>query len=493
MEKAVSETLDPAVVALDEAMKPGDELAPQALLAAINEDPNPTSTLGDMYSGHAPFEAMRQEFGFLHVCRQTRKAPSGEDASRLAALMRWLTREFTEWSAANDPEFRRLAALFAVTSFCDYQDGFWPRFGPHIKGDPSLLQTLERRIAGLRAQPSASMLSRTPISDGEILDRFNAADSAGDWATIASEWPRFGDLIFPDYFIAQSVQYLHELAPDALLRAVDQLRQMVPAMQVLLALTVRKGFSLGIASENPYIQFGSILRLLQHQRRHRGEMAPDEDALLAQLLTRVASIDAQWQAWMRALNRFPIRFQPIQKALGTALAQGPERALAAYVDAVNLTTMGVGREQVAECLRSFRKVAPFSHRQTLWKCVHERWLEWNFGLRDKTENLVKIGSCELDYAVVGYAVESMDAEARSQKCNALVATLSALPMSWHASETDFRRSVNRLLSCFQPYAYAQQIGADDDWLIEGTQFLPFDPRQDRYNALLFGISAPPEK
>jgi len=50
--------------------------------------------------------------------------------------------------------------------------------------------------------------------------------------------------------------------------------------------------------------------------------------------------------------------------------------------------------------------------------------------------------------------------------------------------------VNRLLSCFQPYAYAQQVGADDDWLLEGKQLLPFDPRLDRYNAMLYKVSAP---
>jgi hypothetical protein len=443
-----------------------------------------------MYRGHAPFEAMRQQFGFLHICRMTGKAPSVEDQNRLAALMRWLVRELNEWSAANDPEFRTLAALFAVTRYCDHDDRFWPRFAEHVKSNPPLVQELERRIAGLRAQPSTSMLSRSPISDSEIIRRFNAADSAGDWATIASEWPRFGDLIFPDYVISQSAQYLHKLAANNLLQAADQLRQMVPVMQVLLALTVRKGFGLALASGNPYVQFGAILHMFQHERRHREQMAPDEEALLAQLLTHVASNDAQWQAWMRALNRYPIRYPQIQNALGTALAQGPESALAPYVDAINLTTLGVGRQQVAGCLRSFRNTAPLGHRQELWKRAHARWLEWNFALNDKTENLVNIGNCELDYAVVGYAVECMDAPSRSQKCTELVATLSALPTIWHASESDFRRSVNRLLSCFQPYAYAQHMGAGDDWLLEGKQFLPFDPRQDRYNAMLYKVSAP---
>jgi hypothetical protein len=490
MEEAVNAVPDPAVLALDEATKPGDELAPAALLAVMGNDPNPTSTIDDMDRGNTHFDAIMQEFGFLHMCRVTRKDPSAEDQSRLAALMRWLIRELNDWLQANDPQFRKLAALFVVTCYCDQSDGFWPRLVPNIKINAPLVQELERRIAGLRSQPTASSLSRTPISDGEIIGRFNTADAAGDWTTIAAEFPRFGDLLFPDSFTSQTVRYLHGLAPDALRQAVSQVRQMVPVMLVLLALTVRESLALAGASENPYVEFGGVLRLLQHQRRHREKIAPDEEALLAQLMVRVASNDTQWQAWMQALNRYPIRYPQIQSALGTALAQGPESALGPYVDAINLTTMGVGRAQVAECLRSYRVAAPLPRQRELWKRAHERWSKWNFGLTEKTENLVKIGHCELDYAVVGYAVECMDIQSRTQKCNDLVATLSALPASWHASETEFRRAVNQILSCFQPYAYAHQMGPGDDWLLEGRQFLPFDPRTDRYNAMLYKISVP---
>jgi hypothetical protein len=492
MEEAVSAAPDPAVLALKEAMKPGGELAPAALLAVINSDPNPTSTIDDMDRGNAHFRALQQEFGFLHVCRLTQKSPLSEDQGRLVELMRWLIREFNDWSPANDPQFRKLAALFVVTRYCDQNDAFWPEFVAHIKINPSLVQVLGRRIAGLRSQPAASTLSRTPISDGEIIGRFNTADAAADWATIASEWPRFGDHVFPDHFTSQSVRYLQGFSPDMLRQATDQVRQTVTVMLLLLALTVRDALMLAGASANPYVQFGAILRLFLQQRRRRQEkMAPDEEALLGQLLLRVTSNDTQWQAWMQALNRYPVRHPQIQNALGTALAQGPESALGPYMDAINMTaTGGVGRQQVAECLRSFRATAPLPRRQELWRRAHERWSAWNFGLSEKTEHLVKIGSCELDYAVVGYAVECMDAQSRTQACNDVIARLSALPTLWHASETEFRRDVNGLLSRFQPYAYALQMGPSDDWLIEGKQFLPLDPRSDCYNAMQYKIQVP---
>jgi hypothetical protein len=481
---------DPVMLALGEAVKPGNELAPAALLAVMDADPKPTSTLDDVDRGNSHFEAIRGEFGFLHMCRVTRKAPSGEDQDRLAALMRWLVREFNEWSPANDPKFRKLAALFVVTRYCGQNDaGFWLQFVTHIKINPPLVQELEHRIAGLRSQIAANSLSPTPISDSEIIGRFNSADAAGDWETIASEWPRFGDLVYPECFISQSVRYLHGLAPGSLRHAIDQVRQMVPVMFVLLALTPSEGLALANTSANPYAQFGAILRLLQHQRRNREKITPDEESLLVQLFHRVAANGAQWQAWMRALNRYPVRYPHLQRALGTALAQVSDSALDAYADAINLTTTGVGRNQVAECLRSFRAAAPLPRRQVLWKRAHERWSEWNFDLKE-TEHLLNIGHCEIDYAVVGYAVECMDAQTRTQKCNDLVARLSVLPISWHASEMDFRRAVTQILSIFQPYAYALQLGSVDDWLIEGRQFFPFDPRSDRYKAMLYKISTP---
>lgn len=490
MEEAMTVLPDPAVLALEEAKKPGYELAPTALLELINADPNPTSTINDMDRGNAHFGAIMQEFGFLRVCRTTRKAPSPEDQSRLAALMRWVIREYSDWRPANDPQRRRLAALFVVTRYCDQSDGFWSRFAENINANPFLVQELGRRISGMRGQPAASTSSRTPISDSEKIGRFNAADTAGDWATIASEWPQFGHLVFPDYFISQSVRYLHGLAPDALNVAVNQVREMLPVMLILLALTVRESLELAGATANPHVQFGAILRLLQEQWRRREKITSDEEVLVVKLLLGVTSDDALWEAWMQALNRYPVRYLQIQRALGTALANAAESAFKPYVDAINLTTSGVGRIQVAECLRTFCAVAPLSRRQKLWRSAHERWSEWNFGSADKTETLVNIGQCELDYAVVGYAIECLDSQERTQKCSDLVAQLNAMITDWHASEADFRRSVNRVLSRFQPYAYAQQIRPGDDWLIEGKPFLPFDPQSDRYNALLYMIRVP---
>jgi hypothetical protein len=487
MEEAVTTLADPVAKALALASTPGKEFAPADLLAVMGADPNPTSTIDDMDRGNAQFSAIQKDFGFLQTYKMTQKSPSTEEQDRLVSLMRWLMREFNDWTLANDPECRRLAALLIVTAYCRQQGNFWPAFAAAAKINPGLKDELGRRLARLRSTPGASGRSRTPISDKEIIERFIAADAAGDWATVISEWFRFGDLVFPDAFILQAVRYLHTFAPSALSHATDQIRQMLPVMLVLSSLTVSESLSLALVSTNPYVQFGSILRLFQQQRRNRENIAPAEEALLTQLFLAVASNATEWEKWMLALNRYPIQQQAIQVALGSALAHAPDAALGPYIDAIHLSTMGAGRGVIAECLRAFRSAASLSRRQGLWKLAHERWAKWKFGMGDKDQHLTQIGQCELDYAIVGFAVECMSARDRDDAYAALAAELSLLNDAWHASVVDFRQSVNRILSRLQPYGYAKQVGPADDWLMENRYVLPFDPQKDRYNAMLFKI------
>jgi hypothetical protein len=270
LEKAVNAPLvDPVVKALTDAMAPGEEHIPASLLVVLQADSDPTSTLDDIDRGNAHFAAIQAEFAFLHISRVTRKSPASEEQKRLAALMRWLIREFNTWNQANDPQRHMLAALFVVTAYCNQSGSFWPAFAPHVTNNPGLAEHLGKRVAGFRTAPAASELSRTPISDGEVIGRFNRADSSGDWATVAADWPRLGDHVFPDAFISQAVRYLHEFSRDTLRLAANQIRQMVPVMLVLLSLTVAESFSLSLVSTNPYVQFGAVLRFLKQQRRDR--------------------------------------------------------------------------------------------------------------------------------------------------------------------------------------------------------------------------------
>lgn len=483
----MTEVHNPIAMAITASAIPGREFVPTKLLAIMNAEPNPASTINDLDRGTAQFDAIRQEFGFVHIHRVTGKAPSDHDIQRLAALMRWLLKEFQGWNPHSDPNRGRLATLFVITADCNQDGDFWPLFASSIRANPELVTESETRIGSLIATPTISSLSRTPTSDQEILDRFNAADRSGDWTTIASDWHSFGDLIYPDSFISQSVRYLHSVAPDALRRAADKLRQMAPAMLLLQSLTVNESLSLALTSTNAHLEFGALLRLCQ-QRRHQSECAGQgEESLLTQVFLKVASDSARWRQWMRALNRYPIRYPRLQRPLGRALATVPDTALQAYIDVIELTTLGTGRAVVADCLRSFNSIAAPERRKMLWHLAHKRWSDWQFGKNEEQASLVQIGYSQLDYAVVGYAIECMNTQQRTEKKADLIAELSALPDAWHASAAHFMQGVYRILSFYQPYAYAQQIGLHDDWLMEGRYMLPFDPQTDHYHSKVYKL------
>ncbi len=489
MEEAVSVLPDPVAFALNQSKAAGEEYVPTELLATANADPKPTSALRDMDRGNAYFASVQRDFGFLQICSVTQRPPSIEEQERLDALMRWLRREFRDWNSADDRNCHVLAAMFVITAHCSKHNEFWSTFSASSSLNPEIVAELSKQIACLQVTLSPGGPSRTPISDKCILDRFNAADREGDWATVASEWPRFGDFLFPDVFLSQSVCYLHAFALDALRVSTEQLKQTAPLMFVLSSLSVAECLAMAVASANPYLRFGSILRLFQQQRRRNESLGQAEEKLLSQLLQSIATDKVQWQQWMHALNRYPVRYPQIQRPLGQALAQVPEAALESYISAIQLTTMDImGRRIVAECLRAFRSAASLDRRKILWDLAHQRWSQWNFGKNESTGPLMTVGCCELDYAIAGYAVECMTDQQRADKCTAIAAELSPLNELWHASETDFVESVAGILSAYQPYACACHSGANNEWLMaEGRYFLPFDPQVERYMAMLYRI------
>jgi len=488
MEEAVSVSPDPVALALVQSQTAGEEFVPNELLAILNADPNPTSVFNDMDRGNAHFAPVQQDFGFLHTCRVTKKTPSSEEQVRLAGVMRWLRRQFGDWNPAADRNCQTLAAMFVITVHCGQHGDFWPAFFASSSVNPEIVAELTKRIACLQLACGPSERSRSPISDKRILDEFDAADRAGDWATVVSEWPRFGDFLFPDAFLSQSVCYLHAFAWDALRGSTEQLKQIAPVMLVLSSLSVADCLTLAISSTNPYLRIGSILRLFQQQRRRNESISPAVENLLTQLLQNVAADSVQWEQWMLALNRYPVRYPQIQRSLGRALAQAPEIALQPYISSIDLSTTGISRSTVAECLRAFRAGASIERRKAVWTFAHERWMKWGFGKNDPTETLMRIGRCELDYAIVGYALECMTAEQHNEICATLATDLSLIDESWHASATAFIQAVSLILSTFQPYAYARQDCCDHDWLMpEGEYCLPFDPHTDHYRAMFYMV------
>lgn len=140
---------------------------------------------------------------------------------------------------------------------------------------------------------------------------------------------------------------------------------------------------------------------------------------------------------MQIFNTYPVRFPILQPSLGEALAKAPSNAIEPYIKALHLYVKRAGsdpgRRCVADCLRAFRKHADRDRRKALWTAAHDRWLEWNFAEADPNQHVLWASSCDLDYALVGYAIECMDEAARVSVIQAIGKELQTLDRLWHGT------------------------------------------------------------
>ncbi|MDC6381009.1 hypothetical protein BW687_012600 [Pseudomonas graminis] len=473
--------------AMAKATQPGPLEAPESLIAIIEDQSDPFEAISDWEVCNKLFEAIRSQFAFIDFLRVSGKAPSDTDLDKFIGLLRWLIRESTDWSAGADPRRVRLVALFVIGRFATMEVSFWGTVPNEFRPNDDLLAALERVISGLTMSFTTRGLA-APIWELEAVEQFEKADAESNWIGIAQGWRLIEDGFSPSIAIVQAAQCLDRFAPARLVQAVSALRQTAPVMSVVLSLTPNASLRLGSRSTNPHVQFATAYMSVS-QRTSRAPLGEDSKEYLVQLLKNISEDAPRWAAWMRVFNFFPSRFPELQTPLGCVLANANDTALQAYVDAINLHWSGQqGRYSVAECLRAFRKSAEVERRKALWGFAYERWMSWRFGLNAAADSLSRIARCELDYALVGYAIECLNDAQRQDMIASLIRTLQTLENDWYPGITDCLSEWNVVLSEMQPLFLAMSIvGTEDDWIDkEATMRLPFDPDKEAYVTLKFG-------
>lgn len=487
MEKAVMNATDIFLSAMAKAAQPGPVDAPNMLLAVIEAQSNPFQALSDCDASNEIFEAIRSQFAFVDFVRATGKPPNDEDYNKLISLLRWIMREGADWDISADPRGIRLTTLFAAGHFTAMGADFWSAVPDGFRPNDGLLTALERVIAGMKMSYATLGLS-TPIWESEAVEQFKKADSESDWIGIAKGLHLFEDAFFPDIAIAQAAKCLYRFSPQRLVQAVSGLWQTVPIMRVVLSLDSHAALRIASGSANPYVQFATTYRTVLPSA-NRDPLCDASKELLIRILENVSKDTPRWATWMRVFNLFPSQFPELQAPLGCILAEADDAALQAYVDAIDLNrSCEETRFAVADCLRTFRDKAEVKKRQALWNLAYRRWTSWNFGLNRADESLTKIARCELDYALVGYAVECLDDAQRQHMLALLIEDLQTVEYEWHPGITHCISKWNTVLSKMQPLYLARSIaGTEADWIDqEPTMRLPFDPEKDAYVILQFG-------
>lgn len=484
----MSVSIEILLTVLRDAGKSGDELVPGELMVAVLGQSEPIQALSNHDQGNLFFEAIRRQFNFIEMLKIAEQRPAAEDIGRWVALMRWFIRELQEWRLTNDPKFHKLTALFVVSAYCDRNGDFWTALPNGVEQNNDLLGALEKLIAGISYSFTARGLRHEPIWEREVVEKLKVADAEEDWFTISELWPMFERAIIPSVFQVQAARCLYRFGFESLVQTLNGTNQTILAMQFADSLTIDQRLILGIASNNPYIQFGCVYQTFYHWSKTNG-LGYEEQQPLKQLLLRVADDGSRWAKWMQVFNRYPLRYPAMQQALGEVLAVASETSINAYIESIDLSTTCDGsRRSVAECLRAFRTVAHPDRANAMWRLAYQRWSHWQFELTNKDKYLFEISCSELDYAIVAYAIECMTEKERDEVLSKLTGALHVVCNTWHASLSDCITYWNRLLSQFQPYAHAAQVTRlEESWLMEGKHYLPYEPQNELYLPMMFHL------
>jgi hypothetical protein len=470
-----------------------EPLKPAKLLDTLKASPKPLASLSDPDAGDRLFTALCADFAFLGQPWSESHPPSDADLARWGGLLRWVIQELRQWQ--NDRDSRR-EILIACLLVAQASYGI-PEFWTHARGDigenTELAGALKQSVGFVVVNYVPDSSSRSPIWEASAAEDLARAEDQGDLVAIDESWQPYERAFHGgNFYLVQAARYLAQEKLDLLAEATAAFRQTMAAMLVAEALAVDKRLDLALASANPLIQFACLYRTLRTTDRSAA-WTDTLDSRVEQLFVKVAVDAAAWNAWMRVFNAYPLRYPKIQKALGRALSQVSVQALQAYVNSIVLhpepRPQFGSRQQVAECLRAFRDCAKPESRRELWSIAHERWRVWNFGTGSPQVHVTEIVASALDFAVVGFACECLDANAQSAEVADVSQALETLQQEWHASESDLRAASNRLLSRFQVYAHALTIAeSGGDWLQPaGKRYLPFEPTKNRYLAAWYGV------
>lgn len=474
------------------ATKPGENIVPQRLLDAVAKLSQPLNFLISLEPASEPFDVFREEYPALNLRRCGARSLNSAEMEQAVGLMRWVLHELAVWTRESDPRLVKMTALMVALNEFDWSDAQWPLL-PDTAVNPLLIKLLCDIVSNYRCEIQCEPGYRATRTN-DLIAALTKADSDEDWASIAGSWQQIETWLHGGLFLGQAVPCVARFDVNGLASAMDGVSQIQTAYLIARSLSESNRVRLANSTSSWRYRFASVLSIAWGGKvfKDLGDEARDE---LTTLLAMVSQDADQWLRWMQAFNQDPIRFPALQPALGKALAQAPEHALASYVDSISLYAWPLngprygqqsrldGRQSVAACLKIFREAATPKQRCRLWRLAHTRWQQWNFGLHSTSEHYLSgVVSSELDYAIAAHAAECLNTDECYALLFSLVKEANDIEMSWHQSISNLISSRNLFLSRMQPLLAAG--GAD--WLFKHP-VIPPEIIQNPYTQLKFRI------
>jgi hypothetical protein len=473
VEKAMTAWGDILGDAIAAAGQSGDHLAPTSLLELSKSLDNPLTKLIERDTEHEVFAALDADLGFVRDIRTSRLTIPSDQKVKLANSIRWLMGTLSDWRQADDPTRATLVAIIAVAARIDENGALWLLMPNTSTPNQELGQELQNILGRIQFRVEAANFSRSPVVDREQLEEFATAEAEQNWPALRHFAENAPWRFHSNAILDQSVRLLNRFFPDRLVQLGRAVSQIGVAMQMVTAIPVEDAFTIATRAKNNSLQFAAACRLFAMHDRVPTLDAAQQDALVT-LLKEVATDAPRWAAWMRAFAAYPYQTSQMQCAIGLCLAFSDEVALRAYVDAIYIQSSWLGRDEVKACFAAFANCVSLERRQAAWRMVLARWSDWNFGEREGHSAPTEITVSNIDFAIVGYAVECLTPEERETHIAGCLDMVGRAEHVWHKSQLNFMHHIYRILSRSQPFLRARDCGTDREswlWSKNGRYFL----------------------
>lgn len=464
-------------------------IGPERLLALLLRRDNPFSN-EDQAQEEEYRQALQADLNVVHQYRWSHHPLSKEDRDIWIDRLAWLLKTLDACHYQR-PGSAMLVAILRTGSAFAFETRIWHGLPAKYFSD-NLLASMAAFVGSTQCSFNLRGSSE-PIWEREAVDNFLQADAAGDWPKIERAWQTIVPAIWPDGDLAEATACLcaTEKGCRALALALDACQTILPIASVANVMTPDKIGQVVTHVISDRARFALVQSLaFKHPRNESLSDATLDN--LVKLFRRVQQNDAEWQKWMRAFNRYPVRTRALQPAFGKSMAGSQQKAKAAYMEALDLSTNhGDCREAATTCLSEFCKAASLDERRAMWTLAYQRWQAWDFARNCTDTPLMWMAVSDLDFALIGYVVECLsDSELRT-KLAALTTELTTVQDRWYSDRVAFESAWYSALSRWQIFTYAASVRAGQyEWEAPRKVLMPFDPSADRYCAMSLGTSLP---
>lgn len=407
---------------------------------------------------------LREEFSFLWKGREEFTDCELEQFERLFC---WLVKKIADFPSDLERPEADLAKLLAVAATLDCDDQLWDEVYKIISTTPEWLLAALTNLIKERHADSEEILRRKYRNENHVRE-IVADITAKNWKSLEGVL----DQVWIDYrspVKLQATAALHRYDSSILQSLLEDEEDFFEVASYTHHAPIERALRFAVASENWTFKFWAFHRSIRHAKQDIEIYSTEWEMLLYE----ASKNSTEWPRWLAVLNEYPSRYPQIQEALGNALARATGWALDVYVKSISMIAPDLARKPIAVALTAFRQKAAVKERKRLWQASFNRWKEWDFGATEQSKSLFGISLSALDYPVIGYFTECLDARERDELIEQLKMRAVLLERSWYPDTTFAMTERFKLASIYQLLAQAESVSdSESDWLQGASLFKP---------------------